>query len=229
MNYIDPTGHWLFQALAGVFNGAVRGVSKIITNAVTGRPVFEHVTGAAIGGFVEGVTYTTTFNATASSYAGALAENVVNEGEDFIVQKRAFTWENVKKSMGNVGKNTLIDGTVGAVIGKTRLGAPAYSINKGWYQPQSVKSFIKGRYVHKLMINQLKDAMLNATKDVMTKVSTAYAPGEKIRPTSTKKTGTQKRPGRLTPPETPMLQAAQMITQSVMSLMNRLLKTAVLS
>ncbi|MFQ7281614.1 MAG: RHS repeat-associated core domain-containing protein, partial [Christensenellales bacterium] len=192
-NYTDPTGHWLFQALAGFVNGIVKGVGKVISNVTTGRPWYEHALGAAAGGFLEGAVYAQTFNPAAASYAGAAMEGVVNEVEDYAFKRKELNWDNVAGSIWNVGKHTAVEGTAGYALGKTNIGGDVYThLNKGMFKPKSVKAYFFGSFGQKMTVNQIHSSILSTTLDatrnnvmdyaekLLTAQSTNYSVGKSI-------------------------------------------------
>lgn len=64
-----------------------------------------------------------------------------------------------------------------------------YKINKGWFQPKSVKSYILGSYGQKMTVNQLAAALQSIPGNLLTSEKTALAPGERTNPKSTKRSG----------------------------------------
>ena len=220
-NYTDPTGHWLFQVLAGVFGGAIRAGTKLVTNVVQGKPVLDGVISAGIGGFTEGVVFTTTFKPKLASMAGSAAESAANEVGDYLSGKKELTWENVGESALNIGKDVAVDAAVGGVTKKVGLDYEPYKINKGWFQPKSFKSYIFGSYGQKMTANQLAAALQNMPADLFRGETTAFAPGERMSVKSTKR-GRQKVENR-TDGTTAELQAAEAAVQAVMGLMKWML------
>ena len=187
-NYTDPTGHWLFQAVTGLFNGIAKGVGKVISNVASGRPVFEHVTGAFVGGVVEGVVYANTFKMDVASVAGSVTENIINEGEDYLTGKKELTWENVGQSLVDSGKNVIVDGAIGTLVESAGFGGEIYThLNTGMRKPKSVRSYVFGALGKKTTINLLYNDMISATLETVK--NNAIDMAREISPKSTKRGG----------------------------------------
>ena len=221
-NYTDPTGHWLFQAVAGAIGGLFRMGAKAVTNVVQGKPVFDGVIAAGIGGAVEGAVFASTFKPRLASMAGSAAESAANEAGDYLSGKKELTWENVGESALNIGKDVAVDAAAGWVTKKVGLDYKPYTINKGWFQPKSFKSYIFGSYGQKMTMNQLAAALQNMPADLFRGETTAFAPGERVSAKSTKRGGGSQT-GNRTNGNAAALQAAEAAVQAVMDMMKWML------
>ena len=221
-NYTDPTGHWLFQAVAGAIGGLFRMGAKAVTNVVQGKPVFDGVIAAGIGGAVEGAVFASTFKPRLASMAGSAAESAANEAGDYLSGKKELTWENVGESALNIGKDVAVDAAAGWVTKKVGLDYKPYKINKGWFQPKSFKSYIFGSYGQKMTANQLAAALQNMPADLFRGETTAFAPGERVSAKSTKRGGGSQT-GNRTNGNAAALQAAEAAVQAVMDMMKWML------
>ena len=62
--------------------------AKAVTNVVQGKPVFDGVIAAGIGGAVEGAVFASTFKPRLASMAGSAAESAANEAGDYLSGKK---------------------------------------------------------------------------------------------------------------------------------------------
>ena len=76
VNRVDTEGDfWLLGVIGAAVGAIVGGVSKVVADACTGRPLQEGIIGAAVGGAVSGVIVATTGNTALVSYAGSAASS----------------------------------------------------------------------------------------------------------------------------------------------------------
>lgn len=196
--------------------------AKAVTNVVQGKPVFDGVIAAGIGGAVEGAVFASTFKPRLASMAGSAAESAANEAGDYLSGKKELTWENVGESALNIGKYVAVDAAAGWVTKKVGLDYKPYKINKGWFQPKSFKSYIFGSYGQKMTANQLAAALQNMPADLFRGETTAFAPGERVSAKSTKRGGGSQT-GNRTNGNAAALQAAEAAVQAVMDMMKWML------
>ncbi len=138
VNRVDTEGDfWLFGVIGAVAGAIIGGVSKVVANACTGRPLQEGVIGAAVGGAVSGAIVATTGNTALASYAGSAAGSATEEIISYTWGEKELNWDNVKQSAVTVARDTAIDGTIGIVTDR------AIPKLKTLPEPKTTKEFIK--------------------------------------------------------------------------------------
>ena len=116
VNRVDTEGDfWLLGVIGAAVGAIVGGVSKVVANACTGRPLQEGIIGAAVGGAVSGAIVATTGNTALASYAGSAASSATEEIISYTRGEKELNWDNVKQSAVTVARDTAIDGTIGIV------------------------------------------------------------------------------------------------------------------
>ena len=148
---IEIDGCLWFQVAGALAGGIIGFATKVVSNVVSGEKWDNGVKGAIAGGAVTGLLMTTPLGLSSSlttSYAGALAESVVNQAVD----GDGISWETTIK-------DTLVDGTGDYLLGKTYKNI--YTINKGWYRPKKFKTSFTGSYIKKLRTNMIQDSVLS--------------------------------------------------------------------
>ena len=130
VNRVDTEGDfWLLGIIGAAVGAIVGGVSKVVANACTGRPLNEGIGGAIAGGAVSGAIVATTGNTALASYAGSAASSATEEIISYTTGEKELNWDNVKQSAVTVARDTAIDGTIGIVtdraIPKLKTRPPA--------------------------------------------------------------------------------------------------------
>ena len=116
VNRVDTEGDfWLLGVIGAAVGAIVGGVSKVVANACTGRPLQEGIIGAAVGGAVSGAIVATTGNTALASYAGSAAGSATEEIISYTWGEKELNWDNIKQSAVTVARDTAIDGTIGIV------------------------------------------------------------------------------------------------------------------
>ena len=138
VNRVDTEGDfWLLGVIGAAVGAIVGGVSKVVANACTGRPLSEGIGGAIAGGAVSGAIVATTGNTALASYAGTAAGSATEEIISYTWGEKELNWDNIKQSAVTVARDTAIDGTIGIVTDR------AIPKLKTLPEPKTTKEFIK--------------------------------------------------------------------------------------
>ena len=166
VNNIDLLGYLAFS-MAVIISAAVIGtvfnaISQIAYNYISGKrgaSIFKGVTGAAVGGAVNSALLLVLWNVPGSNIiAGFIAgfvQALIDALFDVLVYK-TLTWKNFLKQCT---VNGLWNSA--ANVAGNYLGGKLVYIDKNWYKPKYVASFLKGSYGRKLIAQTGIGAILN--------------------------------------------------------------------
>jgi RHS repeat-associated protein len=175
VNNIDLAGYLAFS-MAVIVSAAVVGtvfnaISQIAFNYLSGKrgsKIFKGVLGAAVGGAVNSALllvlwYVPGSNVIAGFIAGFI-QSVIDALFDVLVYK-TLSWRNFLKECT---VNGLWNSA--ANIAGNYLGGKLVYIDKGWFKPKYVASFLKGSYGQRLIAQTGIGAILNLIVNLIRKL-----------------------------------------------------------
>lgn len=161
---VDHDGHGWWIPACAIVGGIVGGLTKIVSNVVTGEKWNSGVWGAAAGGAMYGGVLAATGNIAAAGFASAATESLVNEAISYIpklsqsngAEQKSLDLNNVTRSVATVIVDTIVNGAVSTVTGE--IAAAIVPTNNGWFKPQKFVSSFIGKYAIKSELQTLVQA-----------------------------------------------------------------------
>ena len=175
VNNIDLAGYLAFSMTviisAAIVGAVFNAISQIALNYLSGKrgsQIFKGVLGAAVGGAVNSALllvlwYVPGSNIIAGFIAG-FVQSVIDALFDVLVYKtlswRNFLKECTVKGLWNSAAN----------VAGNYLGGKLVYINRGWFKPKYVASFLKGSYGQRLIAQTGIGAILNLIVNLIRKL-----------------------------------------------------------
>ena len=175
VNNVDLAGYLAFSMAviisAAVVGAAFSAISQIAFNYISGKrgsKIFKGVLGAAVGGAVNSALllvlwYIPGSNIIAGFIAGFI-QSVIDALFEVLVYKtlswKAFLRKCTTNGLWNVAAN----------VAGNYLGGRLVYINRGWFKPKYVASFLKGSYGQRLIAQTGIGAILNLIVNLIRKL-----------------------------------------------------------
>lgn len=165
--YLDSEGYGLFGVLVGAIKGGINGVTKIVTNVVSGEKWYRGVLGSTFGGFVEGYMLTTPGGFAWAGYVGALVENGTNELKSYFVGEKKLNKFNLVNSIHDTVILSTADVAIDSIIDSIPNGKTEVN-HKYWITPKKKDTIKNGNYTKKVKKNALESIPEEITVNMVT-------------------------------------------------------------